>query len=433
MKPFVKWAGGKRQIISRISKFVLESAREVEDEEFKKHRYIEPFLGGGAVLFELHPHKAIINDLNSDLMNAYTVIAEDTVFDLIKRLKDFERKYRQEDKDELYYSVRELDRLSNWKDLDPIDKASRMIFLNRTCYNGLYRVNSKGQFNTPIGRYTNPTICDEKNILSIHEYLQNNFVIIMNESYEKCISKARAGDVIYVDPPYDYEDDDGFTKYQMNGFKFEDFQKLKACCDKALKRGAYVIISNNATERVLNLFRNDATYKVYTYDTNKFSTLRTINCKGDNRKNGFEAIFWGIPSLVPFPQANDINKVIKLAMSQEDIYSDKTKVADYIGVGTDRQAAYYLSAMKFFRYINNLQEPTECLLDLRKKGQDALESDMKKKILEDDFVAKMTEKGIRSKEEISIFIQKEYSKKLGPSTAERRASTIHSWIEWANK
>lgn len=111
----------------------------------------------------------------------------------------------------------------------PPYRAARMIFLNRTCYNGLYRVNSKGQFNTPMGRYHNPLICDETNIKEIYEYLSNpeNHIEIMNGSYEDAIKKAKDGDVIYNDPPYDYEDDDNFTKYQMAGFSFADFQKLK--------------------------------------------------------------------------------------------------------------------------------------------------------------------------------------------------------------
>ena len=166
-----------------------------------------------------------------------------------------------------------------------------MIFLNRTCYNGLYRVNSKGQFNTPIGRYRNPTICDRQNITEIHEYLSSpeNDIRILNGSYEEAIKLARDSDVIYIDPPYDYEDDDGFTKYQMSGFTFEDFRKLKSECDKALNKGAFVIISNNATQKVINLFEQDPNYKIF-YDISKFPTLRSINCNGAERKTGKEAI-----------------------------------------------------------------------------------------------------------------------------------------------
>ena len=220
MKPFIKWAGGKRQILKRINEFINDS-----EYEGSSYTYIEPFLGGGAVFFDKCPPKAIINDLNSDLINAYRVIKSDKYLDLIEELKKHKLEYFK-DKDDHYYSVRAWDREEGWpNNHTDVERAARMIFLNRTCYNGLYRVNSKGQFNTPIGRYNNPTICDEENIKAIHEYFSNsnNSIEIMNESYEYAIRKSKDGDIIYIDPPYDYEDDDGFTKYHMKGFTFEDF------------------------------------------------------------------------------------------------------------------------------------------------------------------------------------------------------------------
>ena len=159
MKPFVKWAGGKRQILSRINEYVQDSIDDNPD-----YTYIEPFLGGGAVFFSLHPKKAIINDLNEDLINAYRIIKSDNYSELIDKLKEFSDEYHNAP-DEFYYHIREWDRVDNWMGAhDDVDRAARMIFLNRTCYNGLYRVNSKGQFNTPMGRYRNPLICDETNI-----------------------------------------------------------------------------------------------------------------------------------------------------------------------------------------------------------------------------------------------------------------------------
>ena len=426
MKPFVKWAGGKRQILERIKGFIISS---LDEKDLSSIKYFEPFLGGGAVLFDLQPTKACVNDLNTDLINAYKVIQSDKINELILMLEDYQNRYREEDRDELYYSTRAKDRTGEWNRMSDVEKAARMIFLNRTCYNGLYRVNSMGQFNTPMGRYKNPLICDRDNLLEVHNYLSNNKIRLMNSSYENCIKKAGPGDIIYVDPPYDYEDDDGFTKYQMNGFSFKDFESLKKECDKALKRGAYVIISNNATDRVIKLFIDDPNYKVYTYDMNKFETLRSINCKGDSRKTGLEVIFWGIPTLVPIPQANDINKVIKLAMCvNEKIYSDKAAVADYLNLGTERQASYYLSALKFFKFISNSYELTELAHSLR-DDENKLRSNMKSQLSENDDVRYLIEHQLFSTDEISMYLQKRY-KQIGEVTSKRRASTIKAWIKW---
>jgi len=251
----------------------------------------------------------------------------------------------------------------------------------------------------------------------------------MNESFETCINKAGPGDIIYVDPPYDYEDDDGFTKYQMNGFSFGDFENLKKECDKALKRGVYVIISNNATERVIGLFINDPNYKVYTYDMNKFDTLRSINCKGDSRKTGLEVIFWGIPNSVPLPQANDISKVIKLVMCpSEYIYSNKNAVAEYLGLGTERQASYYLSAMKFFKFLTNSYELTDLAKQLR-EDENGLISNMKTQLLDNDYFKYLIDNKLLAVDEIARYLQKQY-KNISDITAKRRASTIKSWIKW---
>lgn len=425
MKPFVKWAGGKRQILERINGFIIES---LEGKDIGEIRYFEPFLGGGAVLFDLKPKRAYVNDLNSDLMNAYKVIQSSDYINLIDELKILQTQYLTEDKDELYYSMRSKDRTSEWNQMTNVNKAARMIFLNRTCYNGLYRVNSSGKFNTPMGRYKNPLICDQENIQQIHEYLSSNQIHLMNGSFEECIRKARDGDIIYVDPPYDYEDDDGFTKYQMNGFTFDDFSKLKTECDKALKKGAYVIISNNATERVIKLFIDDPQYKVYTYDMNKFDTLRSINCKGENRKNGLEVIFWGIPNLIPLPQANDINKVINLALADESILYSKALVAAYLKLGTERQAAYYLSALKFFKYINNALEFTDYAKNIR-ASKESIVSDMKKQLLENSDIQFLMEHNFSDVDSIAKYLLMNY-KKIGKVTAKRRASTIKAWILW---
>lgn len=419
MKPFVKWAGGKRQILSRITKYI-------EDSAFMEHeRYVEPFLGGGAVFFHLHPKNAIINDLNTDLMDAYEIIKSDDYELLIKKLKEHETKYKSNDEDEYYYEVRAWDRNDDWPDkYSKVERAARMIFLNRTCYNGLYRVNQRGQFNTPIGRYSNPTICDETNIREIHDYLKNNNILIMNKSYQDVLVKCGEGDVIYIDPPYDYKDDDGFTKYQMAGFSFEDFEELKKYCDDAIDRGAFVIISNNATEKVLKLFLEDVKYTAYYPDT--FQTLRSINCNGNMRKTGSEVIVTGVSYKI-VPQANDMKKIINLACAGPNILKDKEFAKKIIEVSTDRQVAYYLSALEFFGYIISTKELSEKL----KK----LEFD-KEKVADDIFNQLINNKDIKKfylteskKAEIVKELKNSYDN-LSDATADRRASTIQAWVRW---
>ena len=428
MKPFVKWAGGKRQILSRINEYVQDSIGDNPD-----YTYIEPFLGGGAVFFSLRPKKAIINDLNEDLINAYKIIKSDNYLKLIDKLKEFSDDYHNSP-DEFYYHIREWDRVDNWMDAhDDVDRAARMIFLNHTCYNGLYRVNSKGQFNTPMGRYRNPLICDETNIKEIHEYLSNpeNHIEIMNGSYEDAIKKAKDGDAIYIDPPYDYEDDDGFTKYQMAGFSFADFQKLKEKCDKAVNKGAFVIISNNATTKVMKLFEEDPKYKIF-YDPNCFASLRSINCKGDDRRTGREVIFWGMNNSIPFPQANDINKVIALVQAGDEIIGNKEKAKYVINVGTPHQVSYYLSALQYLKYLGQNKKLTERALKLQ-NSKSELVSDIYNQLLEDKLFGKAYHDfkvtGKVNIDKVTSDLKKE-NQKLSESTLRRRASTISSWVEW---
>lgn len=428
MKPFVKWAGGKRQILGRINDFINDSAEENSD-----YTYIEPFLGGGAVFFDKRPKKAIINDLNEDLINAYRVIKSENYEELIALLTQHEAAYK-EDPDGYYYEVRAWDRAPEWPtNYTDIERAARMIFLNKTCYNGLYRVNGKGEFNTPIGRYRNPTICDRENIQDVHNYLSSpeNQIEILSGSYEIAIERAKDGDVIYIDPPYDYEDDDGFTKYQMAGFTFNDFARLKNECDKAIDRGAFVIISNNATQRVVDLFEQDPNYKIF-YDVSKFSTLRTINCVGSERKSGREAIFWGMNNHIPLPQANDIKKVIKLVMADECVLEDKEMAMNLIEVNSTRQVAYYLSALSFFKYITRDKKFT--LLAKQIRGTEkTVKKDIYDQLMKNTIFKSVYEKFTDSGKVDISQVRKEIAqtkKDLSESTIIRRSSTIKSWVEW---
>lgn len=428
MKPFVKWAGGKRQILKRINEFIDDSV-----EVGATYTYIEPFLGGGAVFFDKAPSHAIINDLNTDLINAYRVIQSDQYMTLIRLLEEHAAEYKKH-ADEHYYEIRAWDREPGWpNNHTDVERAARMIFLNKTCYNGLYRVNSNGQFNTPIGRYHNPLICDRETIIKVHNYLSSseNHIQIMNGSYEHAIDKAKDGDVIYIDPPYDYEDDDGFTKYQITGFTFDDFVVLKKVCDKAINKGAFVIISNNATPKVLKLFEEDPHYKIF-YDITEFPTLRMINSDASARKTGREAIFWGMNNNVPFPQANNMKKIIQLVMSGEEIISNKEKAMGILDVNTTRQVAYYFSALQFFKYLTHDKKFTEEAKQISSNEQE-VKLDIYKKLMKAELFRYFYNK-FELARSVDINDIKSYLHKtkqgLSESTINRRASTIKAWVEW---
>ena len=281
MKPFVKWAGGKRSINNLIIKYI-------EKDLDSSHRYYEPFLGGGSVFFALSHGECVINDLNKELINCYEII-RDCPKELIKKLREHETKHCSE----YFYDMRSLDRNElEYRKMSKIDKAARTIYLNKTCFNGLYRVNSLGYFNTPVGKYNNPLICDEENINEISVFLNNDSIDIRNSSFENCVSDATQGDFIYFDPPYDFEES-GFTQYVKEGFSSFDLEKLKTMCDKLIEKGCNVLISNNATQRVLKLFKDKKYEIVAIYEIKEIDVKRTISCKGDNRTPAREVLIYG--------------------------------------------------------------------------------------------------------------------------------------------
>jgi len=282
MRPFLKWAGGKRQLLPFIMPYI-------EDYIKTESTFFEPFVGGGAIFLELQHQNVHINDLNSELINCYDVIKKQP-YSLIEKLKDHRNNH---DKD-YFYKIRREDRNNKiFRSMSDVERAARIIYLNKTCYNGLYRVNQKGQFNTPIGKYTNPKIFDEKNILEISKYLNENQVKITSNTFDDAVKTASKGDFVYFDPPYDYTEQ-GFTTYTENGFDQYDLGRLKDCSDKLIRKGCYVLISNNATERVLNLFDNPD-YEIITisYDIKKISANRNINSKASARKKVEEVLIFG--------------------------------------------------------------------------------------------------------------------------------------------
>ena len=424
MKPFVKWAGGKRQILDEIIKQIREASDGLDD-----FTYYEPFVGGGIVFLTLANKKAVINDLNSELINCYQVI-RDNPYELMKELENHAKNFKEKN-DAYYYEVREWDRLETFKEKTDIEKAARTIFLNKTCYNGLYRVNLKGEFNTPVGRYVEPSLFNKNNILEISEYLRKNKVKIRQGTYAKALKDVKEGDIIYLDPPYDYGDDEGFTQYQKEGFTFEDFKEMKRVCDECLDKGANVIISNNNTPPVVKLFESDSRY-VINYGIKSIKTKRYINCKGNMRNTGDEIIIWGSPNT--FPQANNIESLIALIGVSEDNLRDFSYVRNKINVSTDRQVSYYISALKFLGIIDEHKKYTDIGKDLCNKQGYVFRVGLANLIIskwpfKDIFETEVGKGRIMSQSDISNIIRVNNSK-MSVATADRRASTVRAWLNW---
>jgi len=274
MNPILKWAGGKRKLLSEIKRYI--SLENIGD-----HAFYEPFLGGGAVCFGLECRNAVVNDLNQELMNVYKQV-RDRPKELIRELK----KHAKNHSHDHYYQTRNLERTESYRKLPDIKKAARFIYLNKTCYNGLYRVNLKGYFNVPLGRYKNPDIVMAERITELSSYLNNNNIQLLSCDFEKCIEEAKAGDVVYFDPPYDYEDG-GFTAYSFKGFSREDLIRLEKTCSVLVDRGCVVLVSNNDTEFVNKLFSSGK------YIIEHIEAPRFISCNGKNRCKAKDVLIYG--------------------------------------------------------------------------------------------------------------------------------------------
>lgn len=258
--PILKWVGGKRQIINEINKYVPE--------EFKV--YYEPFLGGAAVLLNLKPRSAIVNDVNSELINLYMVVKE-KVDELIENLK------KHKNEPDYFYDIRSLDREpENFQKLSDIERASRMLYLNKTCYNGLFRVNQQGQFNTPFGRYKNPNIVNEDVLRNVSKYFNTSNIQFLNKDYAKSLKGISKDDFVYFDPPYDpLSDSSYFTGYDKGGFNREEQIRLKLVCDELNNQGVRFLLSNSSTEFIHDLYKD--------YKIEIVRAKRAINSKSDKR------------------------------------------------------------------------------------------------------------------------------------------------------
>lgn len=243
-KPVVKWAGGKRQIIDKLIELMPN----------KYNHYFEPFVGGGALLFELMPKNATINDINEELIYIYKCLANIKDFKLL--LEDLEEHERNHS-EEYYYEIRELDRSSEYVDLPIWKKASRTIYLNKSCFNGLYRVNSKGYFNVPSGKKEKVQTYDKNNMFKLHNYFTNNEINILSEDFSFTVDRAQPGDFVYFDPPYDPIDDkDSFTSYTKFNFTKDDQIRLSDVFKILNSKGVYVMLSNHNTNFINELYKD---------------------------------------------------------------------------------------------------------------------------------------------------------------------------------
>ena len=230
--PFVKWVGGKRALLPELAaRFPARFGR-----------YFEPFLGGGAVFFHLQPERAMLSDYNAELIATYTVVRDD-----VERLIRHLATHRIDE--DYYYEQRGLDP----SNLEPLERASRLIFLNRTCFNGLYRVNARGGFNVPYGKHKNPTICNEPGLRAASAALAG--ADLAYRSYEATLEHARAGDFLYFDPPYHPRNPtSNFTSYTAGAFSEQDQADLAATFAELGRRGCKVMLSNSDTPLIRDLY-----------------------------------------------------------------------------------------------------------------------------------------------------------------------------------
>lgn len=291
IKPFLKWAGGKGQLIEKIERFYPFDK--------KINKYAEPFIGGGAVLFDIlnkfELEKIYISDVNLELLNCYKVIKE-KVQELINELKGFENEFLvkvKEERKEYYYTKREqFNKLKLKNNNEEVKRAALMIFLNRTCFNGLYRVNKKGLFNVPMGDYKNPKICDEENLINISKKLKN--VDIIHGDYKKSYDFIDENTFVYFDPPYrPLNQTSSFTSYTEYTFGDKEQVELSEYFKLLNEKGAKLLLSNSdpKNENIEDNFFDDL-YKEF--DINRIEASRAINSNGGKRGKVTEVLISNI-------------------------------------------------------------------------------------------------------------------------------------------
>lgn len=263
VKPYLKWAGGKRQLLPVIENYIPD--------ENEINTYYEPFIGAGAVLFARQPSHAVINDHNTQLITTYKVIKEQ-VDELIHLLQI----HKESNTKEYFYDIREQDRkLDKFNTLTDVEKAARFIYLNKTCYNGLYRVNSQGLFNVPFGKYKNPAICEEVTLREINKYFNSSNISILNGDFSEALKTASKGDFVYLDPPYHSPNNMNFTGYQAGGFNEGEQVRLYETFLELSNKNVKCLLSNSDTDFIRDL------YKDFTIHTVK--ATRAINSDATKR------------------------------------------------------------------------------------------------------------------------------------------------------
>ena len=268
-KPFVKWAGGKRQIIDELKKHIPG----------EYNCYYEPFIGGGALLFELSPKKAVINDYNSELMNVYNVLKDFNKFSKMCRALN---KHEANNNEEYYYHIRNKDR--NYRSITRMadyTRAARTIYLNKACFNGLYRVNSSGYFNVPFNGKEKINTYEGDNLLTIHNYLNENDIRLLNGDFEAVVKDAKKGDFVYFDPPYDTLNN-SFTTYTELGFGKQEQVRLSEVFKNLDKKGVKLMLSNHNTPFINELYKG--------FNIHVIEAKRNINSNGTKRGKVEEVI-----------------------------------------------------------------------------------------------------------------------------------------------
>ena len=242
LQPFTKWTGGKRKLLPIIKSLMPDNYTN----------YFEPFVGGGALFFELAPQQALINDFNTELINCYQQIKEhpDQLITLLQH-------HQEKNTKDYYLDLRSVDRDGRIEQMTGVEKAARIMYMLRVDFNGLYRVNAKNQFNVPYGRYKNPKIVDSELIYDISNYLNKNSIQIVSGDFEKAVETAKQGDFVYFDPPYiPISETSAFTSYTHEGFSYDDQVRLRDTFKKLSERGVHVMLSNSSSSLVYELYKD---------------------------------------------------------------------------------------------------------------------------------------------------------------------------------
>lgn len=265
--PVLKWVGGKRQLLDTFKPLLPK----------KITTYCEPFIGGGAMLFNIQPDIAYVNDINTDLIRVYSVI-RDNVEELISELASYKNE------SDFFYAIRDLDRNKDkYPALTEIEKAARIIYLNKTCFNGLYRVNNSGEFNSPFGSYRNPNIVNAPVLRAVSVYFNKATIHLTSMDYAEVLENLPKGTFVYLDPPYDpVSDTSNFTGYTKGGFTRDEQIRLRECCDALNSRGIKFMLSNSATDFIKEQY---AAYNITTVQAK-----RAINSVASKRGDVDEVV-----------------------------------------------------------------------------------------------------------------------------------------------